>query len=249
MKRLHFILLFLVTSMLIQPLMPKAEEPAVRQQIIQDALLTTLQPYISEGIIDFYGYDKSYGLYDAKILSILREEEGGFSFTVEVQVKTFETAENPPYGTETLQFGIGPKGVQLLEFTHEGDDEEKNIQKFYKEVLIDIKQSFHLNLLPYERYDYNQLRYKAEKQNDFNSLAHIAEEIVINILSTEIQPPYKNVINPVTFVKGNEGFILFKKADGTNFYYKVLKENGIWKVIDQDSEKGKKMEYDLLWYM
>ncbi|WP_252504662.1 DUF3888 domain-containing protein [Sporosarcina sp. Marseille-Q4943] len=249
MKLLRFLIPFLVISMLIQPLTSKAEQTNIDQQSIQDALLSTLQPYISEGIIDFYGYDKSYGLYDAKILNIQRDEKGGFSFTVEVQVNTFETAENPPYGKETLQFGISPKGVKLLDFTHEGDDEEKKLHQFYKEALIDIKKSFHLNLLPYERYDYNQLRYKAEKQNDFNSLAHIAEEIVINILSTEIQPPYKNVINPVTFIKGNEGFILFKKADGTNFYYKVLKENGIWKVVEQESEKGKKMGYDLLWYM
>ncbi|WP_432361974.1 DUF3888 domain-containing protein [Sporosarcina sp. UB5] len=249
MKRLHFLILLLVTSILFQPLMPKAEQTHFDQQSLQDALLATLKPHISEGIINFYGYDKSYGLYDAKILNVQRDEKGGFSFTVEVQVNTFETAENPPYGKETLQFGISTRGIKLLDFTHEGDDEEKKLHQFYKEALIDIQKSFHLNLLPYERYDYNQLRYKAEKHNEFNSLAHIAEEIVINILSMEIQPPYKNVINPVTFIKGNEGFILFKKADGTNFYYKVLKENGIWKVIDQDSEKGKKMEYDLLWYM
>lgn len=249
MKFLRFLIPILVISILIPPLTFKAEQTNNDQQSTQDALLTTLQPYISEGIIDYYGYDKSYGLYDAKIVSIRREEKDGFSFTVEVQVNTFETAENPPYGKETMQFEISPKGIKLQEFTHEGDEEEKKLHQFYKETLIDIKKSFHLNLLPYERYDYNQLRYKAEKQNEFNSLAHIAEEIVINILSTEIQPPYKNVINPVTFVKGNEGFILFKKADGTNFYYKVLKENGIWKVIDQDSEKGKKMKYDLLWYM
>lgn len=249
MKRLRLVILFLVTSMLIQPLMTKAEQPTIDQQSIQDALLTTLQPYISEGIIQYYGYHKSYGLYDAKIVNIQREEEGGFSFTVKVQVNTFETAENPPYGKETLQFKISPTGVKLLDFTHEGDEEEKKIQQFYKEALIDIKTSFHLNLLPYKRYDYNQLQYKAEKQNEYDSLAHIVEEIVINILSPEIQPPYKNVIDPVTFVKGDEAFILFKKADGTNFYYKVLKENGIWKVAEQDSVKGKKMEYDLLWYM
>ncbi|MCG7343220.1 DUF3888 domain-containing protein [Sporosarcina sp. ACRSL] len=249
MKWLRLFFLFLMTSMLIHPMLPKAEERNIDQQSIKDALLTTLQPYISEGIIAYYGYDKSYGLHDAKIVTIQREDEGGFSFTVEVQVKTFETAENPPYGKETLQFGISAKGVKLLDFQHVGDDEEKKLQQFYKEALIDIKKSFHLNLLPYERYDYNQLRYKAEKQNDFNSLAHIAEEIVINILSTEIQPPYKNVISPVTFVKGDEAFILFKKADGTNFYYRVLKENGIWKVVEQESEKGKKMGYELLWYM
>lgn len=249
MKQLRLVILFLVTSMLIQPLATKAGETTIDQQTIQDALLTTLQPYISEGIIDYYGYHKSYGLYDAKIVNIQREEDGGFSFTVEVQVNTFETAENPPYGKETMQFGISAKGVKLLDYAHEGDDEEKKLEQFYKETLIDIKKAFHLNLLPYERFNYNQLRYKAEKQNDYDSLAHIVEEIVINILSPDIQPPYKNVIDPVTFVKGDEAFILFKKADGTNFYYKVLKVNGIWKVVEQDSVKGKKMEYDLLWYM
>lgn len=249
MKRLRYLLPLLFLSLLIQPLAPEAEQTKADQQSIQDALLTTLSTYISEGIIDYYGYDKSYGLFDAEILNIQREEKGGFTFTVEVHVNTFETAKNPPYGKETLQFKISPKGVKLLDFMHEGDEEEKKIHKFYKEVLIDIKQSFHLNLLPYERYDYNQLRYKAEQQNEYDSLAHIVEEIVINILSTDIQPPYKNVIDPVTFVKGEEGFILFKKADGTNFYYKVLKENGIWEVIDKDSQMGKKMKYDLLWYM
>ena len=249
MKLLHILLPFLVISMLSQPLMSKAESTTIDQQSIQDALLTTLQPYISEGIMDYYGYHKSYGLYDAKLLNIQREEDGGFSFTVEVQVNTFETAENPPYGKETLQFGISAKGVKLLDYAHKGDDEEKKLHQFYKEALIDIKKSFRLNLLPYERYDYNQLRYKAEKQNEYDSLAHIVEEIVINILSPDIQPPYKNVIDPVTFVKDDEAFILFKKADGTNFYYRALKENGIWKVVDQESEKGKKMEYDLLWYM
>ncbi|MFC5602024.1 DUF3888 domain-containing protein [Sporosarcina koreensis] len=249
MKLLHFLVPFILISMLIQPLTPHAERINKDQHSIQDALLITLSPYISDGIIDYYGYDKSYGLHDAKIMGIHREGKGGFSFTVDVQVNTFETAENPPYGKETLQFRISPKGIKLLDFTHIGDEEEKKLSRFYKDAIIDIKKSFRLNLLPYERYEYNQLRYKAEKQNEFNSLAHIAEEIVINILSTEIQPPYKNVISPVTFIRGNEGFILFKKADGTNYYYKVLNENGIWKVIDQDSEKGKKMKYDLLWYM
>lgn len=208
-----------------------------------------LDPFISEGIIEYYGYDKSYGLYDADIISIQREEEGGFTFVVDVQVNTFETAENPPYGKETMRFNISPSGVEMVSFSHEGDDDEKKLLQFYKEVLIDIKQSFHLNLLPYERYDYNQLRYKAEIQNEFNSLAAIVEEVVISILSPDTQPPYKNVINPVTFVKGDEGFILFKKADGTNMYYKVKIENGIWKVTEQESEKGKKMKYELLWYM
>ena len=249
LKKLYFLIPFLVISILIQPLTPKAVQPDIDPISLHDALLATLQPHISKGIVDFYGYDKSYGLYDAQVLDIKREKEGEFAFTIEVRVNTFEAAENPPYGKETMRFGINSKGVKLIDFTHVGDKNEKKLTRFYKEVLIDIQKSFHLNLLPYEQYNYNQLRYKAEKHNEFDSLTHIVEEIVINILSPEIQPPYKNVIDPVTFIKDDEGFILFKKTDGTNFYYTVKKENGIWKVVDQESGKGKKMKYDLLWYM
>ena len=222
---------------------------AVDKNSIEDAFLTMLDPHISKAIIDHYGYDKSYGLYDADLINIKREDNGGFAFIVDVLVNTFETAQNPPYGKESIRFSITPSGVDMINFSHEGDDEEKNMLRFYKEVLIDIKQSFHLNLLPYERYDYNQLRYKAEKQNDFNSLASIAEEIVMNLLSPDIEPPYKNVINPVTFVKDGEAYILFKRADGMNMFYHVKLEKGVWTVVDQQSEKGKKMKYELLWYM
>ena len=249
MRRFYIISFFLVLTTLLQPLVPKANEPIANLESLEDALLVTLQPFIAQGIIDHYGYDKPYKLHDAEVVAVKREKEGEFAFVVEVRVKTFETSENPPYGNETLKFGLNSKGAQLLEFSHVGDEEEKSVKQFYKEAIIDIKKSFHLNLLPYEQYNYNQLRYKAEKNNEYDSLAHIAEEIIINILSPEIQPPYKNVIDPVTFVRDNEGFILFKRADGTNFYYKVLKENGIWNVVEQESEKGKKMKYELLWYM
>lgn len=229
--------------------MPYSANTTDDNDSLQDAFLTMLDPFVSEAIIDHYGYDKSYGLFDATIIDIRRDDQGGFTFIVDVQVNTFETANNPPYGKETIRFNITPSGVDMVSFTHVGDDEEKNMLQFYKEVLIDIKQSFHLNLLPYKRYDYNQLRYKAEIQNEFNSLAAIAEEIVISVLSAGTQQPYKNVINPVTFVKGDEAYLLFKKADGTNMYYHVRMENGIWSIIEKKSGKGKKMKYELLWYM
>ena len=54
----------------------QSEQPDYK--LIYDTLLTTLDPSIQKEIINYYGYPKQYGLYDAKILSIIREHEGQF---------------------------------------------------------------------------------------------------------------------------------------------------------------------------
>ena len=198
----------------------KASQNDVDNKLLNDTLLTTLSPYITEGIVNYYGYSKQYGLYDAKISSIKRNEEGEFSFTAKVLVNTFEHALNPPYGKETLTFKISPMGVKRINYSHEGDAEEKKVIQFYKKSISDIKQSFHLNLEHYSVFSYNQLLYKAEKHEEYKSLSAIAEAIVENILNPEIHPPYKNVIGPVTFIKGNEGYILFKELmEQTHFLW------------------------------
>ncbi|WHT48989.1 DUF3888 domain-containing protein [Sporosarcina thermotolerans] len=114
MKKFYFLSFFLVLTTLLQPLVPKANEPFAD---LEDALLVTLQPFIAQGIIDYYGYDKPYKLHDAEVVVVKREKEGEFAFIVEVRVKTFETSENPPYGNETLKFGLNSKGALLLEFS------------------------------------------------------------------------------------------------------------------------------------
>lgn len=218
-------------------------------KIIYDTLLTTLAPSIEKEIVNYYGYLKQYGLYDAKILSIVREHEGEFSFIAKVQVTTFEHAHDPPYGEETMTFKISPFGVQTISFQHEGDALEKEIHEFYKETLSDIKQSFHLNLASYSSHTYNQLQYQAEIHNEFTSLFTIAEEIATSILLPERKIPNKNVIDPVTFIKDNTGYILFKKSDGTNVIYQVQKKDGNWIVTDKKNKQGKKMDYKLPWYV
>jgi AAA+ ATPase superfamily predicted ATPase len=224
-------------------------ETEIDYKLIYDALLTTLDLYITEEIINYYGYPKQYGLSDAKILSVIREIEGGFSFKVKVQVTTFEHAHNPPYGIETITFDISPFGVKVIEFKHEGDEEEKKIKQFYQEVLSDIIQSFNLKLQSYSMYTYDQLFYQSEKQIQYKTLTDIVENIIVNILNPQIKPPYKNVIDPVTFIKKDKGYILFKTDDGTNVVYFVKKENSKWKIIDKKFKKGKVMKKELLWYM
>ncbi len=88
----------------------QSEQPDYK--IIYDTLLTTLLPSIEENIVNYYGYHKQFGLYDAKILNIKREHGGGFSFIADIQVKTFEHAHAPPYGKETMTFKVSPFGVK-----------------------------------------------------------------------------------------------------------------------------------------
>lgn len=217
--------------------------------LLYETLLTSLSPYISEGVINYYGYPKSYGLYDAKLVSIERSGEGEFNFKVIVKVYTFEHAHNPPYGKETMTFDISPMGIKRMDYDHEGDEEERKTTQFYAEVISEIKQSFDLNLESYEEYNDSQLQYKAEKQKEYQSLAKITESIIVNILNPEIHPPYKNVIDPVTFILGDSGYILFKRADGTNTIFEVVSDKQEWKVINEKSKKGKIMKKELIWYM
>ncbi|MCJ8007156.1 DUF3888 domain-containing protein [Lederbergia wuyishanensis] len=247
MKKIAYILIATITFLVI-PNNTYVHSKKPDYKLLYDTLITTLEPSIEKEIINYYGYHKQYGLYDAKILRIIREHEGGFSFIAKVQVKTFEHAHDPPYGKETMTFNISPFGVKTISFKHVGDKVEKEIYEFYKATLSDIKQSFNLNLEAYSSYTYNQLQYKAEINSEFKSLFNIAEEIVTNILLPERKIPYKNVIDPVTFLKGDTGYMLFKKSDGTNVIYQVQKQDGNWIVTDKNSKQGKKMNYKLLWY-
>ncbi|WP_391207312.1 DUF3888 domain-containing protein [Psychrobacillus sp. L4] len=247
MKKITYILIAI--TFLINPSKINAQSEQIDYKLIYDTLITTLDPSIQKEIINYYGYLKQYGLYDAKILSITRAHEGSFDFNAEVQVTTFEHAYDPPYGKETMTFNISPFGVKTISFKHEEEKLEKDINEFYKALLSDIKQSFNMNLESYSSYTYNQLQYQAEINKEFKSLFNIAEEIVTNILLPERKIPYKNVIDPVTFIKGNTGYMVFKKSDGTNVNYQVQKKDDNWIVTDKNSKLGKKMDYKLPWYV
>jgi len=233
--------------MFILPCKIYAQSEQADEQLIRDTFITILNPFIEKEIDHYYGYPKQYGLYDVKILKIVKESQ--FSFKVSVEVTTFEHAHSPPYSKEIITFEVSPTGVSTLRYIHEADDVEKAINAFYRATLLDIQQSFKLDLASYTSYRYDQLQYQAEINNDMKSLAMIAEEIVIHILFPERKIPYKNVIDPVTFIKGNIGYMLFKRADGTNVSYQLQKKDGTWIVKDKTSKPGKKMEDLLPWYI
>lgn len=233
--------------MFILPCKIYAQSEQADEQLIRDTFITILNPFIEKEIDHYYGYRKQYGLYDVKILKIAKESQ--FSFKVSVEVTTFEHAHSPPYSKEIITFEVSPTGVSTLRYIHEADDVEKAINAFYRATLLDIQQSFKLDLASYTSYRYDQLQYQAEINNDMKSLAMIAEEIVTHILFPERKIPYKNVIDPVTFIKGNIGYMLFKRADGTNVSYQLQKKDGTWIVKDKKSKPGKKMEDLLPWYI
>lgn len=233
--------------MFILPCKIYAQSEQADEQLIRDTFITILNPFIEKEIDHYYGYPKQYGLYDVKILKIVKESQ--FSFKVSVEVTTFEHAHSPPYSKEIITFEVSPTGVSTLRYIHEADDVEKAINAFYRATLLDIQQSFKLDLASYTSYRYDQLQYQAEINNDMKSLAMIAEEIVTHILFPERKIPYKNVIDPVTFIKGNIGYMLFKRADGTNVSYQLQKKDGTWIVKDKKSKPGKKMEDLLPWYI
>lgn len=246
MKKFAYVLMFIFT-MFILPCKIYSQSEQADEQLIRDTFITILNPFIEKEIDHYYGYPKQYGLYDVKILKIVKESQ--FSFKVSVEVTTFEHAHSPPYSKEIITFEVSPTGVSTLRYIHEADDVEKAINAFYRATLIDIQQSFKLDLASYTSYRYDQLQYQAEINNDMKSLAMIAEEIVTHILFPERKIPYKNVIDPVTFIKGNIGYMLFKRADGTNVSYQLQKKDGTWIVKDKTSKPGKKMEDLLPWYI
>ncbi|WP_431810500.1 DUF3888 domain-containing protein [Lysinibacillus capsici] len=246
MKKFAYVLMFIFT-MFILPCKIYAQSEQADEQLIRDTFITILNPFIEKEIDHYYGYPKQYGLYDVKILKIVKESQ--FSFKVSVEVTTFEHAHSPPYSKEIITFEVSPTGVSTLRYIHEADDVEKAINAFYRATLLDIQQSFKLDLASYTSYRYDQLQYQAEINNDMKSLAMIAEEIVTHILFPERKIPYKNVIDPVTFIKGNIGYMLFKRADGTNVSYQLQKKDGTWIVKDKKSKPGRKMEDLLPWYI
>ena len=246
MKKITYVLMAIVTILML-PSKMYAQSEQTDDKLIADTLITILNPYIEKEIDHYYGYPKQYGLYDVKILKIVRESQ--FGFKVNVEVTTFEHAHSPPNSKEIITFEVSPTGVSTLRYKHVADDVEKAIDAFYRATLSDIQQSFDLDLSSYISYRYDQLQYQAEINNDMKPLAAIAEEIATNILFPERKIPYKNVIDPVTFIKGNTGYMLFKRADGTNVKYELQKKDGTWIVTDKASKPGKKMEDLLPWYM
>ncbi len=214
---------------------------------INNLIVTMLYPYIKAEITNHYGYQKSFDLYNAVILNT--EKKSNYHYQVKILIKTFEHAHNPPYGDETITFDISLAGIKTIDFNHKADKYEALIKEFYYETITDIKESFNLNLNNYQLYNYSQIIHLAHTNENYQSLYKIVEDIVKNKLKYNTVAGYKNVIEPVTYIKANNSYILYKLTDGTNVINIVQKSNDNWIVKQILFQQGKKMAYKLKWYM
>ncbi|MDQ0175388.1 DUF3888 domain-containing protein [Bacillus chungangensis] len=128
--KLKILVIFMGVSFMFLPLKTEANKDEVNEKDFYDSYITLLNPYVYKIISEKVGPDRSYDLFNVKILDIKRNipgrtekekeiNKGVFDFTVKVQYKTFYGPHNPPYGLETLTLRITPSGVKLINFKHQ----------------------------------------------------------------------------------------------------------------------------------
>ncbi|ARK30619.1 hypothetical protein BkAM31D_12695 [Halalkalibacter krulwichiae] len=221
--------------------------PSVLANHIQpiQSLKSVLTPTIQEAITSYKNKKTTYAPYsfttdfhNIQIKDIAKLNKENY-YVIQVLVSTYEHAHNPPNITFNLTVLLTPVGHRVINIKSKEDQEARKINAFYKEAVSDIAQAFQLNLQSYKAYNTTNIP---------APLRPFITKIIVE-LNPYISPPYKNVISPITFLKGNRGFIVFKLADGTNVKYELRMENQQWKIISKEKRPGKKMKKTLIWYM
>lgn len=105
------------------PVQAEPQEAAGRRsKLLEDSILTLLNPGIQRAVDDYYTSIgepiRQYGLYDAKILQLQRTTGGGFSFTADIQVKTFTGPHNPPYAEEIISVEFDSGSARVTSYKH-----------------------------------------------------------------------------------------------------------------------------------
>jgi hypothetical protein len=244
MRRL-FTVICILTFVLYSSIANAKQQP--EEKDISDVFITTLYPYIYQAVTKYFGYPQSFDLYDAKIIEITRpKKQEQFTFEVKVQVNTFVQAHNPPNTIETITLAVNLFGINVINYEHKSDEWERKIRKFKADILTDITETFNLDMKSYQQYEYQQLAYLSDNQEKFKSLLNLNNQIWSK---SNIGVGFVNVVAPVTFIKNNHGYILFKEADGTNLLYTIQNQNEEWKILKIETKKGKIMPKKLMWYM
>lgn len=222
MKKYFFIFLLCIYCFSLLPNNLKAQQIQSEEQLFRDALKITLLPHIHKEIIKCLKEFKTFGTYSMNF---------GTIDTKLLSIKRKEPNEPLKYETEFE--------VSTYEHAHNPPHFTINF------TLGDIKQSFNLDLKDYKHYNPNELN-----NFGYNKIHQMVTDIARTTLGPDVEKthPFKNIVAPITYLKENKGYILFKKGNGTNVVYFLEKINDIWIVQDKKEKKGKKMEAKLLWY-
>ncbi|WP_028401371.1 DUF3888 domain-containing protein [Ectobacillus panaciterrae] len=95
----------------------QAEIQDTKERLIHDTLITTLTPHIANAVAGHYGELTQFDLFDAEFLDIKRQTEGGYSFTVKVQILPFEGAHNT-IGKDTITMDVNTGNVRVIKYEH-----------------------------------------------------------------------------------------------------------------------------------
>ncbi|MDH6427240.1 MULTISPECIES: DUF3888 domain-containing protein [unclassified Paenibacillus] len=109
----------LLSSLLLSPKI--SANPDDQELLCKQALLNALNPTISNAVNGYYGSPQQFGIYDAEVIKIERDQNGAFLFNVTVRVKTFTGPHNPPYGIETMTIAIDSAYPMVIDYKHQDE--------------------------------------------------------------------------------------------------------------------------------
>lgn len=107
------------------------------------------------------------------------------------------------------------------------DKIDKVVAKFKQEVDKDIEDTFMINLSDYKKIDHKAIL----TTNSSSSLKKIFISIMLNQQTGDIIPSI--------YFQGNKGFIIEKKADGTNVVYTIHNNSDQWEISKKEQRTGR----------
>ncbi|AKF93164.1 DUF3888 domain-containing protein [Brevibacillus laterosporus] len=202
-----------------QLLSPVPSEP------IQGALILTMNPHVMKAITHYYGYPRAYDLSSAKVVGVSRLTNQPHSYEAVFQVKTYEGNHSPPFAIETIKLAVHPNGIQLTGYSHQGDEWEEKRKAEEQQVQKEFEEYFQMKLAGYQQIGYYQIAHQYRDEPD-NALLLLNQEL----LSQKEAIQKQVYLLPMTFLGKRDGYILYKRPDGRQIVYFLLKELGTWKL-------------------
>ncbi|TPG70886.1 DUF3888 domain-containing protein [Brevibacillus laterosporus] len=202
-----------------QPPSPIPSEP------IQGALILTMNPHVIKAITHYYGYPRAYDLSSVRVVGVSRSMNQPHSYEAVFQVRTYEGNHAPPFSIETIKLAVHPDGVQLTGYSHQGDEWEAKRKVEEQQVQKEFEDYFHIQLAGYQQMSYYQIAHRYRDDPD-NALLLFNQELISQKEAIQKQ----SYLLPMTFLGKRDGYILYKRSDGSQIVYFLLKELGSWKL-------------------